>query len=158
MPCTQLGLGRHLHKLMAEEFDMSALKLSLVSDLTDVGIPCHDAEVVLARAKAGQQRSWRRTDSSSGSSEEETDETLSRAPAAEPPPSPSYSSTFSPPGSPMSGLRLHPCLQDPRSLTQRAQLAPVDETVILLTPPVPLSGVPIGIKRGCRQNDSLVNG
>ena len=34
----------------------------------------------------------------------------------------------------------------------------VDETVILLQPPLPLVGVSIWMERGCQQNDSLVNG
>ena len=34
----------------------------------------------------------------------------------------------------------------------------IDETVILLHPPLPLVGVPIVMERGCQQNDSLVNG
>ena len=34
----------------------------------------------------------------------------------------------------------------------------VDETVILLHPPLPLVGVSIGMERGCQQNDSLVRG
>ena len=33
-----------------------------------------------------------------------------------------------------------------------------DETVILLHPPLPFVGVSIVMKRGCQQNDSLVNG
>ena len=37
-----------------------------------------------------------------------------------------------------------------------AALAP-DETIILLTPPVPLVGVSIGINRVCHQNDSLAD-
>ena len=38
-------------------------------------------------------------------------------------------------------------------------LVAVGETVILLHPPVPLSGVSMGINRGCRQNDrSLADG
>ena len=46
---------------------------------------------------------------------------------------------------------------DELAVFEEALLAP-DETVILLTPPVPLLGVSIGINRGCHQNDSLVNG
>ena len=34
----------------------------------------------------------------------------------------------------------------------------VDETVILLHPPLPLAGVSIVVERGRQQNDSLVNG
>ena len=37
------------------------------------------------------------------------------------------------------------------------QVAP-DQTLILLHPPLPLVGVPIGTERGCQRNDSLVNG
>ena len=34
----------------------------------------------------------------------------------------------------------------------------VDETVILLRPPLPLVGVSIGTERGCQRNDSLADG
>ena len=34
----------------------------------------------------------------------------------------------------------------------------VDETLILLHPPLPLECVSTGMERGCQQNDSLVNG
>ena len=34
----------------------------------------------------------------------------------------------------------------------------VDETVILLQPPLPVAGVSIVMERGRQQNDSLVNG
>ena len=37
-------------------------------------------------------------------------------------------------------------------------VAAVDETVILLHPPLPLAGVSIGMDRRCQQNDSLVRG
>ena len=40
---------------------------------------------------------------------------------------------------------------------QRGGLA-VGETVILLTPPLPLVGVSIVMERGCQQNDSLADG
>ena len=39
----------------------------------------------------------------------------------------------------------------------RRQIA-VGETIILLHSPLPLLGVSTGMKRGCRQNDSLADG
>ena len=42
--------------------------------------------------------------------------------------------------------------------TRRGLRLTVDETVILLHPPLPLVGISIVTERGCQQNDSLVRG
>ena len=49
----------------------------------------------------------------------------------------------------------HTAFPLPTSLTSTAA---VGETAILLHPPLPLAGVPIGITNGCHQNDSLADG
>ena len=53
-------------------------------------------------------------------------------------------------------LALHRCVLGCGS-SDAVRLA-VGETVILLHPPLPQTGVSIGIERGCQQNDSLANG
>ena len=44
------------------------------------------------------------------------------------------------------------------SALQGAAGVAVDDTVVLLHPPLPLAGVSTVMERGCQQNDSLVNG
>ena len=54
------------------------------------------------------------------------------------------------------GSRASAAARSPRR--SRASDLAVDETVILLHPPLPLAGVSIVMERGCQQNDSLVRG
>ena len=53
-------------------------------------------------------------------------------------------------------IEIHETMLKDQPRTTAYRCAP-DEIVILPHPPVPLLGVSIGINRGCRQNDSLVN-